>query len=72
MAEMLQGGAPSSARPQRSEQGWVTLTLLDVTIRHQATFEAAVPLVAERLLLPAHSILLPGNTVQVEGPRVSR
>lgn len=44
------------------------LTLLNITIWHQATFKPAIPLVVERLLLPAQSILLPRNTIQVEGP----
>lgn len=72
MAEMLQGGGLSSDRAQLSEPGWASLTLFNVTIRHQATFKPAIPLVVEWLLFPAHSILLPGNTIQVEGPRVSR
>lgn len=71
MAGMLQGGDLSSDRPQLSEPGWASLTLFNVTIWRQATFKPAIPLVVERLLLPAHSILLPGNTIQVEGPRVS-
>lgn len=51
---------------------WASLTLLNVTIVQWAAFKPAVPLVVEQLLLPAHCILLPGNTIQVRGARVGR
>lgn len=50
------------------EQGWVSLTLFNITIWHQTTFKPAIPLVVEQLLLPAQSILMPRNTIQVKGP----
>lgn len=50
----------------------MSLTLLDVAVRHRAAFTAAVPLAAERLFLPAPRVLRPGNSIQVKDARVGR
>lgn len=62
----------SSPRPSASGTRWVSLTLLDVAVWQRAAFKAAVPLVAERLLLPAHGVRRPGNSIQVQDARVGR
>lgn len=62
----------SPARPPASGMRWASLTLLDVAVRHRAAFTAAVPLAAGRLLLPAHRVLRPGNSIQVKDARVGR
>ena len=49
---------------------WAPLTLLDVTVGRRAALNPAIPLVVEQLLLPAHQVLLPGDTVELQDAHV--
>lgn len=68
--QCVRGTLSTELAPQPQGLAWVSLTRLDIAVWHRAAFKPAVPLVAGQLLLPAHRVLRPGNSIQVKDARV--